>query len=664
MINRFILLFLIFFTLLGYTQKVPISINPKGKEVKGISNRIGDTKLDSLMNRDEFKVELSEKTKFTDYEIISYSKDTTYVDSTLVMKKDFKFNYLRKDNFELLAFHNQGQTFNNLGYDFNTVSLFSKIGAKAKQFNFYEVEDINYFRVATPTTELMYRAGLEQGQVLDALITVNVNNQSNLSFQYKGLRSLGKYRHALASHGNLRMTYSYLSKNEKYQLRSHIAAQEIYNDENGGITENSVLRFEANDADFKDRARLETNFIDASNVLRSNRYYLEHDYNLLSKTDTVSKQKRTIKLSHIFNYETQHYQFDQLKSNALFGDAYNNRIQTKSSLDKMFNQLGVGLETNSLLGSVQFFVSDYNYSYRYKNAVFLANNQVVPQSIQSNLISAGAKWNTKIKKIALDVKAASTFIGDRKGNYLKASASFIKDSLFTVKATLLQNSKAPNYNFILNQSDYKAYNWYNADFKNEHTRSLLFEFNSDKWLDASAQITQLDNYTYLSDTISGLQTKPMQFAGTINYVKVKASKAIKYKKFTLDNTLMYQAVANGEAVFRVPTLVTRNSIYFTDDVFKKKPMYLQTGITFKYFTKYYANAYNPVLAEFNIQNAVEIGNYPVIDVFANARVRNMRIFLKAEHVNSFFTKKNYYAAPNYPYRDFVVRFGIVWNFFI
>ncbi|NCQ16004.1 MAG: putative porin, partial [Flavobacteriales bacterium] len=24
----------------------------------------------------------------------------------------------------------------------------------------------------------------------------------------------------------------------------------------------------------------------------------------------------------------------------------------------------------------------------------------------------------------------------------------------------------------------------------------------------------------------------------------------------------------------------------------------------------------------------------------------------------------YYSAPNYPYRDFVVRFGIVWNFFM
>jgi hypothetical protein len=37
--------------------------------------------------------------------------------------------------------------------------------------------------------------------------------------------------------------------------------------------------------------------------------------------------------------------------------------------------------------------------------------------------------------------------------------------------------------------------------------------------------------------------------------------------------------------------------------------------------------------------------------------------LKAEHFNSSFSGFNFYSAPNYPYRDFVIRFGLVWNFF-
>ncbi|NDK19012.1 MAG: putative porin, partial [Zetaproteobacteria bacterium] len=29
-----------------------------------------------------------------------------------------------------------------------------------------------------------------------------------------------------------------------------------------------------------------------------------------------------------------------------------------------------------------------------------------------------------------------------------------------------------------------------------------------------------------------------------------------------------------------------------------------------------------------------------------------------------FSGYNYFSAPNYPYRDLSIRFGLVWNFFI
>ncbi len=73
--------------------------------------------------------------------------------------------------------------------------------------------------------------------------------------------------------------------------------------------------------------------------------------------------------------------------------------------------------------------------------------------------------------------------------------------------------------------------------------------------------------------------------------------------------------------------------------------------------------YSPVLGEFFTQNSVENGNFPMLDFFVNARIRQTRIFVKAEHFNSGFTGSKFYSAPNTPYRDFMVRFGLVWNFF-
>ena len=125
---------------------------------------------------------------------------------------------------------------------------------------------------------------------------------------------------------------------------------------------------------------------------------------------------------------------------------------------------------------------------------------------------------------------------------------------------------------------------------------------------------------------------------------------------------MYQKVGQEDPILNVPEFVTRNTLYFTDYLFKKA-MYLQTGVTLNYFTEFYANSYNPLLGEFSVQNSEKIGNYPRLDFFINARVRQTRIYLKAEHFNSSYTGYNYYTAPNYPYRDFMVRFGVVWNFF-
>ena len=76
------------------------------------------------------------------------------------------------------------------------------------------------------------------------------------------------------------------------------------------------------------------------------------------------------------------------------------------------------------------------------------------------------------------------------------------------------------------------------------------------------------------------------------------------------------------------------------------------------------DGYDPLLAEFYTQNQAMLGDFPRLDFFINAKVRQTRIYLKAEHLNASFTGYDYFSAPNNPYRDFNIRFGIVWNFFL
>jgi hypothetical protein len=215
----------------------------------------------------------------------------------------------------------------------------------------------------------------------------------------------------------------------------------------------------------------------------------------------------------------------------------------------------------------------------------------------------------------------------------------------------------------LYQSRYVDYNWAN-NFKNEKLNQFSFSALT-KWLNASVQYKVLNDHLYFDNTtndITKLTVKPVQYDKTINYLSINANKEIKFWKFGLDVTLLYQKVDQSSEIVNVPELTTRSTLYFSDHVFKKA-MLLQTGVTFQYFTEYFANDYNPLIGEFYVQNEKKIGNFPMFDFFVNARIKQARIYLKAEHFNSAMTGYNFYSAPNYPYRDFMVRFGLEWNFF-
>ena len=129
------------------------------------------------------------------------------------------------------------------------------------------------------------------------------------------------------------------------------------------------------------------------------------------------------------------------------------------------------------------------------------------------------------------------------------------------------------------------------------------------------------------------------------------------------STILYQKVSSGDQVFRVPQFITRQSLFYQDHWFKKA-LFVQTGVTGKYFSGYFANGYDPVLSDFFVQDNTKIDGFASFDVFFNAKIRQARVFLTAENAETILFGNNNFSAPSHPYRDFVVRFGLVWNFFL
>ena len=600
------------------------------------------------------------------YRVITIDRDTTYIDTSLTIQKEYSHNYLRQDTFGLLPFPNDGQTYNILQYSLTQFSPYPEFGFKAKHFNFIEANAIRYASVATPVTELYFKTTQLKGQSVDSFFTLNTSPNLNFSIAYRGLRSQGKYINQLASAGNFRFTTSYNTSNQRYRANFHYVQQDILNEENGGIT--TVNDFESGDLDYKNRQRLEVFLTDAKSFLKGKRVFLDHIFRI----NTLSKSNN-LYVNHQFNYENKFFEYNQTTVPSTlsgtivyrFGDSFKTSgINDQTHYNKMYNKLGLTYE-NTFLGKFQFFVDDFRSNYYY-NQILIFDNRTVPSALSQKINSAGGqyeyrknKWNGKF--------LYSRSITNQSLSNLDAKMQFDLDAENQFTFQYQNINKLPNNNYNLYQSSYLAYNWSN-NFNNEKINSLSASATT-PWINASFQFSVLKDHLFFDDVATAAQklaetqiVSPSQYAGTINYLSLKLSREFRFGKFALDNTVLYQKVEQNQAILNVPELVTRNTIYFTDYFFKKA-LYLQTGVVFNYFTKYYANDYNPVIGEFFVQREKQIGNFPNLDFFVNAKIQRTRIYFKVEHFNSSLSGNNFYASPNNPYRDLTIRFGLVWNFF-
>lgn len=654
MLKKSLLVFLCLFPLLMFSQ------------LRGKAGDKAKTSQQSPAGKDKpSKAESDTIATIDMYKIITLDRDTTFVDTSLTLKKEYEVNYLRKDNFGLLPLSNDGTPYNVLDFGLTKFDPFPQMGFKAKHFAYMQVEDINYYNVATPYTDLMYRSVLEQGQILDAFITVNTSKNLNFAAGYKGIRSLGRYINELSSNGNFRLISSYNTTDKRYILKVHFTGQDFTNQENGGITDPSL--FESGEPPFTQRERLDVYMRDAESVFKGNRYFIDH-YFRLNKDNPNS-----LVFHHQFNYENKFFEFRSPTVSERYGDAYSTSVNNKTRYNRMYNMLGAAY-SNQSIGTIEFYLEDFNYNYFYRSIILGETGNIETQnSLNDRINTYGARYSYQKEKWKGSILFSNSITNQSLAN-IDASVRFTFDEQTIVSARYQNMNKLPDNNYNLYQSTYKNYNWpngsYTTNFKNEKINSFEFEAKT-KWLNASVQYTIMNDHLYFDgaeipatdpDDVNVLEVRPVQFDGTINYLSVKASREFKFGKFGFDNTLLFQNVQQSDNVLNVPDFVTRNTLYYSDRVFKKA-LFFQTGITFQYFTKYYGNGYNPVMGEFYSQDAKKIGDFPLMDFFINAKIQEFRLFLKAEHFNSGFSGYNYYSAPNYPYKDFTIRFGVIWDFF-
>ena len=601
--------------------------------------------------------------KIEDYLIISIEMDTISVDTSLTIEKYYKMNYLREDNFSLLPFSNSGLAYNELSFR-SKKSHHTEIGAMNKKIMYQSAADVNYYHVPTPFTELMYRSVFVQGQTLDALYTVNTSKRYNFSISRKGLRSLGNYQNFISNPTIFTFTSNYLSKSKKYNFRFHYTKQELFAEQNGGIRENDIINFESGDEQFIDRGVFDPQFENASNQFSSKRFFLDHVYHF-NETDSLSKSSYSLR--HILSYEEQENRFDQTSPNNFFGEAFaNEKISDKMFLNT-FKTRFIFSYNQSLIGQIKIgteFIKDKYFLENLQTEIF-SNDQ---RKIISETGFLFMNYSKKMNRLKFDLFSSNKIFGDNESMLIGSDFHMKFNENNSIVFKLLSSKYEPAYNATLFASNYLNYNW-NNELDYVESNQISFILNFPKILNVNIDYHSLNNFvqfertnlsTTSTDEVFGIM--PVQYNEKIDFYRINFNKKITFGKFTFDSRLMYQK-SSDESKISFPEIVSRNTLFFSTEMFKKA-LFLQSGFSFKYFSSYYMKGYDPVLSELYVQNDKLFGEFPIVDFFINAKIQQTRLFLKFEHLNSSISGYNYFSAPNYPYRDFSIRFGLVWNFFL
>lgn len=224
-------------------------------------------------------------------------------------------------------------------------------------------------------------------------------------------------------------------------------------------------------------------------------------------------------------------------------------------------------------------------------------------------------------------------------------------------------------------------------YRNYHARHLWWENDLDKTIHTRIMgtlsfpktrtklrvaVDEIKNYTYFSQSYditkeglrTGVMVTPMQESGGINLLTAQLEQNFRLGILNWENQFTYQH-SSKESVLPVPAFNAYTNLYIKFKVVKV--LNVDLGADMRYFTSYEAPDYLPYMGQYTVQgngeNNVKIGNYPIVNVYANVHIKHTRFFVMMSHINAGQGDKNYFFAPHYPMNERVFRIGVSWNFF-
>jgi hypothetical protein len=497
---------------------------------------------------------------------------------------------------------------------------------------------------------------------LSALYTQNINKKWNVGIRYKLISSKGEIPRSTVSEHSMNFFASYIG--EKYSMHTAFIRNKFENLESGGVDDSSKVSPEFIDPLLQN----------ASSVYRKRGFFISQQYKfgftekiVVDDSTTESTFKELGRINYVFSWDRNNRKYSHK------GSDYKYYLNTIDTTTETFDSLFLGKIENSVYwtfkeikkenfngrlsfgGTHEFIrwshvnqdssyhkIEDYNniklsgnLDARTKNFIFSVSAYYYPKISNSTAHKSGNYWgNALIEKSIGKNKWRTDF-------YFNLSHANVVPYLFE-----------QNY-----QSNH--FNWKNS-FKNKlYTESKVGFRIPQVLFDLQFAYGMNNNHIYFDS-----EAIPVQYKDPLTISSIRLQKDFKIGGFRFLNKVIYQVVNNKDEVISLPKWsIYHSSFYDLKKYLEKISIEAQLGYELYYNTTFYANGYMPATGQFFEQRIRKTGDFPIVNVFMNLRIKNVLLFFKFENLSiQFVPIKFYYYTNNYPINTTAFKFGVSWRF--
>ena len=569
-------------------------------------------------------------------------------------------------------------------------------------------EDVTFTNTFSPYTNLTYYKSFHNRnseERFKSYFAVNANKRLGFGFYIDYLYGRGMYNNQSTAFFNGGLFASY--RGDKYDLHFIFNNDNLKMRENGGITDDRYITDPLDMAEGKKQYEsmdIPTVFNKVWNHNTSYHAFLTHRYNLgfykdkedhlnsdsLSvANDSIETAKEFVPVTSFihtleldFNgrkYITQ----DDAQNRQYFEHTYfGNDSIDQNRRTSVRNTFGISLREGfnkwAKAGLTAFLTHEYR-DFTLPDTTDVPEQRVIKHYKENVIYVGGELLKEQGKLLHYKVLGEIAVAGEDAGQFRVEGNGDLNLNLLGDSVRLDVNAYIKNLNPVFYYRNFhsKHYWWDNSDLSKIMRTRVEGKLNFKRLgTTLRAGVENIKNYTYLANTSVPVTNSSgdiisfknnaavKQHSGNIQVFTAMLQQKLKFGIFHLDGEVAYQK-SSEQSILPLPELSAYGNLYIHAGLVKNV-LQVSLGADVRYFTKYNAPDYSPVIGQFYLQNpenTVAIGGCPMVNVYANLHWKRTRIFVMMYNVNQNSGNSRYFLAPHYPISPRILKLGISWNFF-